>query len=82
VELGVEYTCEYGYISDSFYSSTLKMFDRVALECDQDEDLYKVLARRIEAVLSLSEDTIWGFEEALVEIYYSINWVHEEEEDE
>jgi hypothetical protein len=82
VELGVEYTSEYGYISDSFYSNILKMFDNVALECDQDEDLYLALAQRIDRVLSLSKDTNWGFEEALVEIYYSINWVDEEDEDE
>jgi hypothetical protein len=82
VELGVEYTSEYGYISDSFYSNILKMFDSVALECDQDEDLYLALAQRVDRVLILSKDTDWGFEEALVEIYYSINWVHEEDEDE
>jgi hypothetical protein len=46
VELGVEYTGEYGYISDSFYSNILKMFDSVALECDQDEDTYKELAQK------------------------------------
>ncbi|MHC0039626.1 DUF6155 family protein [Pseudoneobacillus sp. C159] len=81
VELAVEYTSEYGYISDSYYTNILKMFDRVALECDQDENLYNVLAKRIDRVLSLSKDTVWGFEEAVVEIYYSINWVHEEEDD-
>jgi hypothetical protein len=80
VELGVEFTSEYGYISDSFYSNILKMFNSVALECDRDEDTYKELAKRIDRVLSLSKNTIWAFEEALMEIYYTINWVHEEEE--
>jgi hypothetical protein len=82
VELGVEYTSEYGYISDSFYSNILKMFDNVALECAQDEDTYKELAGRIDRVLSLSEDTIWAFQVALMEIYHTINWVYEEDDDE
>jgi hypothetical protein len=41
VELGVEFSSGYGYISSSFYSSILKMFDSVTLECDQDEDKYR-----------------------------------------
>jgi hypothetical protein len=82
VELGVEYTSTYGYISDSYYSSLLKMFDQVAIECDGDELLYREFSSRIDKVLSLATDTVWGFEEAMFEIYYSIQWVHDEDEDE
>lgn len=82
VEQGVEFTSTYGYINDSFYSSMLKMFDQVAMECDQDEELYKELSTRLHNVIVNAEGTIWGFEEALVELFYSIEWVHDEDVDE
>jgi hypothetical protein len=82
VELGVEYTSTYGYISDSYYASLLRMFDQVAIDCDGDELLYREFSSRIDKVLSLATDTVWGFEEAMFEIYYSIQWVHDEDEDE
>src|SRR4051812_27391109 len=41
VELGVDFTNSYGDIYEGFYTSMVKMFDQVAMECDRDEELYK-----------------------------------------
>ncbi|MEH7113962.1 DUF6155 family protein [Neobacillus niacini] len=81
VEQGVEYTCAYGDISEGFYSSMIKMFDQVAVECDRDEDLYKEFSKRLENVISKAPEG-WGFQEALVDSYYAIEWVIDEEDEE
>ncbi|WP_308161986.1 DUF6155 family protein [Bacillus sp. ISL-75] len=82
VEMGVEFTNSYGDINEGFYSSMVKMFDQVAMECDRDEELYKAYSTRLLSVLSKAEGTGWWFHEALEESYYTIEWVHDEDEDE
>ncbi|OLS40717.1 DUF6155 family protein [Bacillus sp. MRMR6] len=81
VELGVEFTCTYGDISEGFYSSMVKMFDQVASQCDRDEELYKVFSERLENVVSEAPEG-WWFQDALLESYYTIEWVHDEEDEE
>ena len=81
VELGVEFTCAYGDISEAFYSSMVKMFDQVAIQCDEDEELYNKLSERLKNVVSQAPEG-WFFQDALVESYYTIGWINEEEEDE
>jgi hypothetical protein len=80
VEQGVEFTDTYGDISEGFYSSMVKMFDQVAMECDRNEDLYKEFSSRLRGVLSDANEG-WGFQEALVDSYYTIEWVHDEEDE-
>lgn len=80
VEQGVEFTCTYGDISEGFYSSMVKMFDQVASHCDQDEELYKEFSERLEHVVSVAPEG-WWFQDALLESYYTIEWVHEDEDD-
>ena len=82
VEMGVEFTNTYGDIDEQLYSSMEKMFDQVAMECDCDEDLYKVFSNRLETVLNKADGTGWWFHESLEEIYYTIEWVHDEDDDE
>jgi len=82
VEQGVEFTNTFGDINESFYSSIGKMFDQVAMECDQDEELYKEFSTRLRNVISNTDEIGWGFQEALEDSYYSIEWVHAEDEDE
>jgi hypothetical protein len=72
----------HGDINEGFYSSMVKMFDQVAMECDRDEELYKAYSTRLLSVLSKAEGTGWWFHEALEESYYTIEWVHDENEDE
>jgi hypothetical protein len=81
VESGVDFTNTYGDISEGFYSSMEKMYDQVAMECDRNEDLYREFSSRLSSVLSEAGRTGWGFQEALLESYYSIEWVHDEDED-
>lgn len=80
VEQGIEFTCTYGDIDEGFYSSMVKMFDQVAMECDRSEELYKEFSIRLRNVVSHSEGIGWWFHENLVESYYSIDWIQEEDE--
>ncbi|WHY83976.1 DUF6155 family protein [Neobacillus novalis] len=82
VEQGIEFTCAYGDISENFYMSMEKMFDQVAMECDGNEELYKHFSTRLHVVLSRANGSGWGFYEALMDSYYRIEWVHDEDEDE
>jgi hypothetical protein len=81
VEQGVEFTCSFGDISEGFYTSMIKMFDQVAEECNQDEELYNAFSSRLDTVVSVALDG-WGFQEALLESYYTIEWVIDEDDDE
>ena len=81
VEQGVEFTSAYGDISEGFYSSMVKMFDQVAIGCDRDEDLYKMFSKRLYNVVSNAPEG-WGFQEALWDSYYTIEWVIDEEDEE
>lgn len=52
VEQGVEFTSSFGDVSEGFYTSMIKMFDQVAIECDRDENLYKIFSERLYNVVS------------------------------
>ena len=82
VEQGVEFTNSFGDINEGFYVSLVRMFEQVAVECDRNEELYQAFSSRLSQVVSRAQGTGWGLEEALSEIYYSIDWVHDEEDDE
>lgn len=82
VEQGVEFTNSYGDISEGFYSSMVKMFKQVAMECDRNEEYYKEFSTRLDNVVSSAEGTGWGFYEALMDSYLMFEWVHDEEDDE
>ncbi|WP_235887845.1 hypothetical protein [Neobacillus paridis] len=82
VEQGVEFTNSYGDIYESFYDSMEKMFDQVAVECDRNIDLYQEFSSRLWKVVVEAEGTGWGFHESLADSYYSIEWIHEDGEDE
>jgi hypothetical protein len=81
VEQGVEFTSSFGDISEGFYTSMIKMFDQVAEECDRDEELYKAFSSRLDNVVSAAPEG-WGFQDALMDSYYSIEWVIDEENEE
>lgn len=81
VEQGVEFTCAYGDMYESFYISMVKMFGQVALECDQNEDLYRHFANRLRKVIHKAANTGWGFSDGLMDSYYLIGWVEDENED-
>jgi hypothetical protein len=80
VELGTEFTAAFGDIDESFYSSMLSMYDKVAIECDKDEELYIQLRDRLYSVVRMSDEVGWGYPEAICDIYYTIEWVGHEDE--
>ncbi|PMC35752.1 hypothetical protein CJ195_18415 [Bacillus sp. UMB0899] len=82
VEMGTEYTNAYGGIDDRFYTSMLSMYDKVAVACDKDEQLYLKLKDRLYSCVSMADGIGWGFHDTLCEIYYSIGWETDEEEEE
>lgn len=81
VEQGVEFTNVYGDINEGFYSSMVKMFEQVAMECDRDEELYKEFSDRLYHVVTNSEGPGYWFHEDIVDCYYMIDWVDFEEEE-
>lgn len=80
VEQGVKFTSSYGDIDEHFYSSMVSMFDQVAMECDHNEEYYREFSTRLRKVVSMADGTGWGFHEALLECYYQIDLVVEEDE--
>lgn len=80
VEMCVKFTNSYGDINEGFYTSLVRMFDKVAMECDRDEELYKAFSNRLRNIISNVDLIGWGVEEAIIESYYSIEWVHGEDE--
>ena len=81
VEMGTEFTSAYGDIDLKFYNNMLSMFDKVAGACDRDELLYKELKDRLYSCVTMSDGIGWGYHDGLCEIYYSISWDIEEEEE-
>lgn len=80
VECGVEYTSMYGDIDEAFYYSIESMFaDFVrALSNLDSENYYQRNAERIKE-MCLSTDCVgWGFLEEMMNIYYDIQWLEEE----
>lgn len=81
VECGVEYTSMYGDIDEAFYYSIESMFaDFVrALNGFDNEAYYKRNADRLKE-MCLSTDCVgWGFSEEMMNIYYEIQWLEEED---
>lgn len=81
VECGVEYTRIYGDINEAFYYSIEPMFAdfvRVLNGLDS-ESCYQRNADRIKE-MCLSTDCVgWGFSEEMMNIYYEIQWLEEED---
>jgi hypothetical protein len=80
VELGTEFTNSFGDIDSTFYNSMVSMYDKVAMECDKDEELFLRFEDRLYSVVHMSGGIGWGYHDTLCDIYYSIEWVTDEEE--
>jgi hypothetical protein len=81
VELGTEFTNSYGDIDAKFYNSMLSMYDKVVFECDKNEEFYNLFKDRLYSVVQKSEGIGWGYHDGLCEIYYSRDWLDDEEEE-
>ena len=81
VECGVEYTSMYGDINEAFYYSIESMFSdfvRVLNGLDS-ESFYQRNAERIKEMCLSCDCVGWGFSEEMMNIYYDIQWLEEEE---
>lgn len=81
VECGVEFTNMYGDINEAFYYSIESMFAdfvRVLNGLDS-ESFYQRNAERIKEMCLSSDCVGWGFSEEMMNIYYDIQWLEEEE---
>jgi hypothetical protein len=79
VENCVDFTHDYGDINESFYNSAVSMYSGVVKEIDSaDIALYKRFADRLRAAAE-NACAGWGFQDAMMDIYYSIAWLEGEE---
>ena len=69
VEIGVEFTNDFGDIGEAFYQSIERSFER-ALALLTTEDLKQRFQQRCEAVVSDSDGIGWGFHDTLADLYY------------
>ena len=81
VECGVEFTNMYGDINEAFYYSIESMFaDFVrALNGLDSESYYQRNADRIKKMCLSTNCIGWGFSEEMMNIYYDIQWLEEED---
>ncbi|RKQ33298.1 hypothetical protein D8M06_10870 [Oceanobacillus halophilus] len=82
VEMGTEYTNSFGDIGEGFYYSMVSMFQKVVEECEKDEEVFQHFKDRLYAVVVNSDGIGWGYHDALEEIYYSICWLFDDDDEE
>lgn len=83
VEMGVEFTDTYGDINEDFYCSIESMYASVVKALNKQDSplMYHELRGRLEAVMDNTQDTGWGFHETLIDLYYEIQWIEDEEDE-
>lgn len=79
VEMGTEYTLTFGDISEAFYNSMLSMFEKLVDACNEDEAIFKMFDDRLYRLVEETGDVGWGYHDCLNDLYFSIDWVWEEE---
>ena len=57
----------------------VSMYDKVAIECDKDEGLFTIFKDRLYSIVQESDGIGWGYHDALCDIFFSIEWVQEDE---
>lgn len=70
VECGVEFTNEFGDISESFYTSVENTFEK-SLSYFEKERVLEKYKTRAEQILKDTADTGWGFGDTIGDIYYN-----------
>lgn len=70
VECGVEFTNDFGDISESFYTSIENTFEK-SLSCFAKENVLEKYKSRAEQILKDSDGIGWGFRDTLGDIYYN-----------
>ena len=68
VEMGVQYTNQYGDINESFYSSMESMYDRATKQIAEN-NLQDQFQERCLRIVSDTSGIGWGFHDTLRDIY-------------
>ena len=80
VGCGTEFTNTYGDIDERFYQSLCDAFFDVANAASGDQELFEEWEDRLRRIVVDSEEIGWGFHDFIVEEYYNIPWVDEDED--
>ncbi|WP_336784690.1 DUF6155 family protein [Paenibacillus sp. MMO-177] len=78
VELGVEFTNDYGDMYDSYYSSMVSMFRNV-MDRINTMSTYTLFQDRLKLILHNTQHIGWGFGDALADIFYTVALDFEDE---
>lgn len=78
VELGVDFTNEYGDISEPFYNSMISMYDNVLKMISGNELLFLKLKERLERIVTKTSGIGWGFHDDLSFLYSEMEVEFEE----
>lgn len=68
-------------IDSKFYNSIVSMYSQIIDEYDQEEQIFHQFDERLYNIVEESSGIGWGYADAIVELYYSIQWLDDEEED-
>lgn len=81
VEMGVEFTNQYGDIDERFYNSIESMYESVMKKINDKNDraLFLKFRDRLLSIVDNTDGIGWGFHDALCGIYYDLKWVDDGE---
>ncbi|CAI9390012.1 DUF6155 family protein [Niallia sp. Sow4_A1] len=82
VETGTKFTNTYGDIEEKFYNSMVSMYNKVVNECNKSEGFYNIFKDRLYSIVGDTDGIGWGYHDDICAIYYSLDWLEEDEEDE
>jgi hypothetical protein len=82
VELGVEFTNDYGDINEQFYYSMESMYQNVLkkIRAERGRGLYNLYRDRLIAIVNNTEDIGWGFHDQLAGMYLEMEHEYEDGE--
>lgn len=69
----------YGDINERFYSVVCTAFHDVIKAVAEDRELFEKWDSRLSSIVQDSDGIGWGFHDYLVEEYYGIPWVKDED---
>jgi TusA-related sulfurtransferase len=74
VEVGVEFTNDYGDIHEPFYNSMESMYQNVLnkIRTEKDQGLYNLYRDRLKAIVENTDGIGWGFHDQLDEMFFEI----------
>lgn len=80
VEMGVDFTLNYGDIHEAFYNSMVSMFVNVAKKITSEDGfgLYMLFKERLQSIVTNTSGIGWGFHDDLSEIYFELESQYDE----